>query len=374
DTHKTVHLMVNRNNVKATELSWTPYKGWINVAYYTIYRASENNNYRPLATVPSWQTSYVDSSFCDSIYNYLVLAVDSVHSFKSNSNSLWHKTEYTYQNEPLQLLLTTVQNDKQIVTTWHKGKQLGKLEYQISKQEQLSGKNKVWQTTTDTFISDSNALINDFYYTYQVKVKDKCGNLAGKSNIGRSILLNVNQNNNQVESSWNPYKIWLNGVKEYIVEVKPPNAKWFTQLGITTDTFIIDEYAYLNYEEPYYYRVKAIENGENPDTSYSNTRMVIPVPSMFAANAFSPNGDGLNDYFTIEGWALLEDIESINEFSLKIYNRWGERVFESHDISQGWDGTFKSTDCQLDQYIWHAKVTALNGEIYFLRGGVLLMR
>jgi gliding motility-associated-like protein len=374
EEHCSVHLDVNRENKKATELSWNHYKGWEYVSFYTVYRASTESDYRLLASLPGWQTTYTDSNFCDSIYTYKVMAQNSTGPEKSFSNSLKHKTKYTYQDAPLEILVSTVENNNEIVTYWRKSKQLGDLTYHISKTEQLSGKNVVWQSTADTIIQDFKADINKFHYTYHVRVEDKCGNISVESNMGRSILLNVVQNGEDVDLIWNKYKHWDNGVKEYIVEVKPPNAKWFTQLGVVTDTTISDDYAFLNYEEPYRYRVKAVENGANPDTSYSNERVVIPVPSVFAANAFSPNGDGVNDEFNIMGWALLEDFEDIEEFSLKIYNRWGERVFESHDISQGWDGTFNGTDCQLDQYIWHAKVTALNGKIYFLRGGVLLMR
>ena len=120
--------------------------------------------------------------------------------------------------------------------------------------------------------------------------------------------------------------------------------------------------------------MKAIENGFRPDTSYSNERIVIPVPSIFAPNAFSPNNDGVNDSFYLQGWALLEDTARIEEFTLKIFNRWGERVFEAHDLSDGWDGTFKGEDAQLDHYVWIAMATALNGKVYFLRGGVTLIR
>ncbi len=374
DTHKTVHLSVNKSNKIATELNWNPYKGWEYVSYYAIYRAAENGAFRYLATVPGWQTSYTDSSFCDSAYRYKVAAIDGITSNPSYSNSLLHQTEYIYQNVPLEILVTTVNDNKEIKTHWHKSKQIGSLEYQVSKQEQLSGKTKVWKTTSDTFIIDEKVLINDFHYTYQIKVADKCGNLGGKSNIGRSILLDVDQVDKNTVLTWNQYQHWQNGVKEYIVEVQPPGAKGFSELGRVTDTTISDPVAFANYETAFKYRVKAVENGLLPDTSYSNERLVIPVPSIFAANAFSPNGDGINDEFSIYGWALLQDLEDVEEFSLKIYNRWGERVFESHDITDGWDGTFKGIDCQLDQYIWHAKVTALNGNIYFLNGGVLLTR
>ena len=54
---------------------------------------------------------------------------------------------------------------------------------------------------------------------------------------------------------------------------------------------------------------------------------------LFIPNIFSPNGDGSNDMFYVRG-------AGFSEFQLIIYNRWGEKVFETEDNSKGWDGTF----------------------------------
>lgn len=374
ELHCSVHLDVDKSVKTATHLSWNHYKGWDSIAAYKIYRAAVGETYIHLTTVAGSDTTYVDSSFCDSSYQYKVTALAQKKGLASNSNSLEYQPEYTYQDEPLEVSLASVLDNKHVIAHWEPSKQLGDVEYLISRREQMEGKKRVWKTTHDTFVIDKRAKIHDFHYSYRIRVKDQCDNVAGLSNMGRSILLNVEQGAEKVYVRWNQYQHWEQGVSHYILEVKPPGEPYFTMLAEQKDTAFFDTEAYLAYELPYTYRVKAVENGAQSDTSYSNERVVIPVPSVFAPNAFSPNGDGVNDSFHIQGWALLEDSVDVEEFSLKIFNRWGERVFEAHDIGLGWDGTFKGEACKLDHYVWVAKATALNGTVFFLKGGVTLIR
>ncbi|HIN40727.1 MAG TPA: T9SS type B sorting domain-containing protein, partial [Flavobacteriales bacterium] len=70
---------------------------------------------------------------------------------------------------------------------------------------------------------------------------------------------------------------------------------------------------------------------------------------LFAPNAFTPNGDGYNDYFFPKGVGLNNSI-----FKMYIYNRWGDEIFESSDVMQYWDGRANGgTDvAQEDVYVW----------------------
>ncbi len=87
------------------------------------------------------------------------------------------------------------------------------------------------------------------------------------------------------------------------------------------------------FQVPSYYRFEV-----KPETT-------IDVPT-----AFTPNGDGNNDLIFVRGWG----IKSLVEF--KIYNRWGQLVFETSDINQGWDGRFNGKDQNNDTYTYHAVV------------------
>lgn len=67
--------------------------------------------------------------------------------------------------------------------------------------------------------------------------------------------------------------------------------------------------------------------------------------TFFAPNSFSPDGNGNNDIFYMKGTGM-------NDFNLFIYDRWGEKIFESHDIMHGWDGTYKGKIVEEDVYVW----------------------
>jgi gliding motility-associated-like protein len=65
-------------------------------------------------------------------------------------------------------------------------------------------------------------------------------------------------------------------------------------------------------------------------------------------DAFTPNGDGLNDRFTILGVPP----ENITKYNLQIFNRWGQLVFSSTEITESWDGTLKGQDAAEGVYSW----------------------
>ncbi len=95
---------------------------------------------------------------------------------------------------------------------------------------------------------------------------------------------------------------------------------------------------------------------------------------IFAPNVFSPNADGLNQYFFISGGSQIMHIKS-----LYIYDRWGSLVFEgsllNHKIStDGWDGTIAGNPANIGVYTWIADVAFLDGETLFFTGDVTLLR
>ncbi len=90
-------------------------------------------------------------------------------------------------------------------------------------------------------------------------------------------------------------------------------------------------------------------------------------PNIFLPNAFTPNNDGENDVLRLLG------IE-IDEMYLAIYDRWGEKVFETDDPSQGWDGTFKGKSLPPDVYGFYLQVKCFNGADFFKKGNIALLK
>lgn len=84
--------------------------------------------------------------------------------------------------------------------------------------------------------------------------------------------------------------------------------------------------------------------------------------------AFTPNGDGINDIAFVRGWGIKEFVE------VKIFNRWGQVVFESDDMSIGWDGTFHDEPQAMDTYAYTIKAKNLKDEELFVKGYITLLR
>lgn len=97
-------------------------------------------------------------------------------------------------------------------------------------------------------------------------------------------------------------------------------------------------------------------------------------PKIYIPNVFSPNQDGINDYFTIYG---NKDVELIME--LRIFDRWGNMVFRKDEFlpnveNYGWDGVFKGDPMNPAVFAFWARVLFTNGHIGFYRGDVTLVR
>ncbi len=102
----------------------------------------------------------------------------------------------------------------------------------------------------------------------------------------------------------------------------------------------------------------------------SSTEIAIELQferNLYVPNAFTPNNDGVNDVFLVYGGA-------IEEFQLIIYDRWGEEVFLSNDISVGWDGEYKGEALGPGVYMFYTSVVYLNGDTDFKKGNITLIR
>lgn len=102
--------------------------------------------------------------------------------------------------------------------------------------------------------------------------------------------------------------------------------------------------------------------------NYDIVVKVIPTVKMDVPTAFSPNNDGSNDILFVRGWGIQELLE------FKVYNRWGQILFESNDMLHGWDGTYNGEQQPLETYTYTAKGISFMGEEIVIKGYVTLIR
>lgn len=141
--------------------------------------------------------------------------------------------------------------------------------------------------------------------------------------------------------------------------INDPAVSWLWNTGATTPSIQI--------VHPGTYTVTATRN----DCATSEHIVVNKDCYTDIPNAFSPNGDGQNDYFYPR--QLLS--QGVAGFTMAVYNRWGQKVFETSNTNgRGWDGRFNGKDQPMGVYLYQIKAIMKNGRVEDYTGNVTLIR
>jgi len=140
-------------------------------------------------------------------------------------------------------------------------------------------------------------------------------------------------------SGGNTY-LWSNGFVSPLISVAPPQTSNYCVTAITV---------------------------EGCEQKACVTIEVSPESSLYIPNAFTPNGDNLND-------VLYTPSTNITTYHLVIYNRWGNLVFESHDAENGWDGTYKGERVKNDVYNYLLIAEGIDHAVYKKTGFIAVIK
>jgi gliding motility-associated-like protein len=121
------------------------------------------------------------------------------------------------------------------------------------------------------------------------------------------------------------------------------------------------------------YKITITDSNNCSVTDSILVKTVCNGKNYFIPNTFSPNGDGVNDVFYPRG----DNLSNIQ--SMRIFNRWGQLVFEKRDFpansaSAGWDGTFNGRPAPVDVYVYTIEVVCDNAQVIALNGNLTLVR
>lgn len=139
----------------------------------------------------------------------------------------------------------------------------------------------------------------------------------------------------------------------------------FGDISSGVNNFSSDQNPFHSYSDAGEYTVWLIAT--SPDgciDSFALNVQILEITSLFVPNAFTPNNDGINDIF--------EPFSTDIDYTLSIYDRWGERLFEAQN--QGWDGYFKGEELKSDVYIWCLLYSQKNLQQKMAIGRVTLLR
>ena len=204
--------------------------------------------------------------------------------------------------------------------------------------------------------------------SFYVSLANNCS--MGISNVGCYLSQNAITSANQlplpvtpqIENSIGDYLLdTLNWMKISGTFIATGGEKFLTignfRNDATTDSTRINQ----NGGDVYYYYIDDVSVIQSPDTT------VINENNFYVPNAFSPNGDGNNDFLFIRG-------RNIDQLSFTIYDRWGRRVFETHTITEGWDGTYNGEKLENSVFVYYLTLTYEDGKTETKKGNVSVIR
>ncbi len=118
------------------------------------------------------------------------------------------------------------------------------------------------------------------------------------------------------------------------------------------------------------YKVTAIDGVYGCVATTEATVQVGTDNTLFVPNAFTPNGDGQNDVLQLYG-----NLQGIRYFQLLVFNRWGEKVYETNDQFFAWDAIYKGEKLEPAAYLYVMKVVHLNNETSrTFKGSITLLK
>ncbi|MGB1037635.1 MAG: gliding motility-associated C-terminal domain-containing protein [Bacteroidia bacterium] len=278
--------------------------------------------------------------------------------------------------ESTYLKTVTVEGDS-LRIIWMKSREDDFLEYVLLKSirgEDNFIRYQFIDNVNDTVFVDKAVDVNNVSYCYKIQVIDNCGNTSAFSNLGCSIVIEGEALNEEgvtprfkFDLEWDDYVEWQGGVYEYELIRSVDTGVLRPLVSIPITDYLDSD---LDFDwGGYWYSVIAHEGvGGYNASSRSNDIYLIQPPLVFVPNAVTANGDNLNDVF---GWSDV----FVLDFEMKVYNRWGEKVFESTDKNSKWDGVFKGEEMDNSNvYFWIVTYTGWDRSRHISKGTVTILK
>lgn len=217
----------------------------------------------------------------------------------------------------------------------------GNSTYDLSIEKAEAGSTTFKKITTlynESQYTDIDVKANEMSYCYRLSYQNSCGQKLPATEPICTIMLK----NDLSSFTWTTQKPFLDVISSYDVLQKGDNGANDEIARELNNNFmpILNKQSGLQYT----FQVRANSSSGNFQ-SFSNIIDYKRNAGVFVPDAFSPNGDGLND-------ELLAKSAQLQSFSFSVLNRWGETVFHSDDITVGWDGNIKGENAPVGFYVY----------------------
>lgn len=369
-------------------LNWTAYpiigKG---LAGYNIYQSATDTlgPYTLIGNVPAGTLTFTAPGLSPSItYYYKIVAVDGSGVKTVSSNRMKFYSSIPIPPTFSYLRKVSVTAPDRIDLRCHVDIAASTRKYKIMRS--LDGVTNFTLVgtvpkgaVTPILFSDYKVLTDKYSYYYKVINVDSCGYDGLETNLGRTILLTAISNSDNMTNTltWNDYELWSGGVLSYNIyrgidgALDPvPIANVPFTGGV--NTYVDDISGLLQGQGVFNYYVEALEGVGNiygfSETSLSNIAESYQEPLIHIPNAFHP-GEKYNAIFI-----PVTTFVDFTEYKFDIFDRWGQQLFTTNTITQGWDGIFGGKLCPLGVYVYYLRFKTSKAEYVERKGTVTLVQ
>ncbi len=348
-------------------LSWSPYRGWENIQYYEVLQ--DGNPIQQLNDTVFTVNQLPDNA----LLNFSIRAVKEPGT-GSTSNIIELNTSIPDAPAYINADYVTVSGNSQLDFRFTLGAGGGNFTYHLVRLQN--------NQPSDTLSSFTYANPVEYaYYSGSVEASNvyqligECGFTEVTSNTCQNMVLQGNRTDNTIQLSWNEYQNWLGNVEGYNVYRVSSFGTEMIGSGLASTNFTDNITSLLEsgYDGEIGYYITAEEGNTNPynitGNSQSNTIFFTITNEIEFPEAFTPNDDGINDVFRPLNIGFTPA-----SYKLIIYNRYGVPIFESNQLSEGWDGRFASGKTVSEGiYIYYLEYVGQDGTRHHQQGNITVV-
>lgn len=364
-------------------LNWTAYQNMTGgLTGYRIYYSIDGAPLQYAGETDAATTTFSISNLLpESTYKLVVKAVGNGEEITASSLSYEFRSgDVQIQHLVYMRSVSVLDNQDIELTMWTSGDTLPFTELQLFRFDEAAGHFALLGSMaydgggSYTFL-DKNVAVSSHIYRYKAELRNECDMPAGESNIGRNILLSgTNGEERKIHLQWTDYGEWSGGVREYAVERRVETNSFFEEIGIvypgSSLTFSDDVDHFYHSGSNFTYRIVAKEHPNEygfSGESISNEATVSQDPLTFIPNAFSPEGKN-------QQWQPVNSFVSLENYSLLVYSRAGQIIFQTKDPYMAWDGKVNGVTVPGGVYFYYITYSNPNGTTFEKSGSVTVIR